>query len=201
MFFQYFYGLFLHLELWSIWKFWYGRLTLFSVLSVYCPNSYQSSYFLWENHSEQLSRLYSHAWSARNKICLLGLPLCTGSMVELPLQLILRLAKGSDLQRKPPTFPFRSFLHLQAVRFPKAGGSPVNPQVKEKITSATQHGLISLVCSSSLPCAPSFSTFAAATWANEMTTVWEQKFIWTLALPVCGCAFLWVIYKMGKRVY
>lgn len=109
MFFQYFYGLFLHLELWSIWKFWYGRLTLFSVLSVYCPNSYQSSYFLWENHSEQLSRLYSHAWSARNKICLLGLPLCTGSMVELPLQLILRLAKGSDFQRKPPTFPSRSF--------------------------------------------------------------------------------------------
>lgn len=201
MFFQYFYGLFLHLELWSIWKFWYGRLTLFSVLSVYCPNSYQSSYFLWENHSEQLSRLYSHAWSARNKICLLGLPLCTGSWSNFLFSwfwdlLRARTSRGSHR----PSLPVPS-LHLQAVRFPKAGGSPVNPQVKEKITSATQHGLISLVRSSSLPHAPSFSTLPAATWASEMSTVWEQKFIWTLALPVWGCASLWVICKMGKRVY
>ena len=120
-------------------------------------------------------------------------------MENFLLQLILRFAKVYDFQKKLPAIPSH---YLQVSRFPKAVVSHITRHAKEKITKATQYGLMPrfrLQTSIPFHSLPVFSTLLTCNM-SEVSTMWEQMCVLTLALSQFDHSSLWILCKMGRCV-
>lgn len=108
-------------------------------MSVCCPNSCQSSHFYERKVLNSSLNIHMHDLGETEQNLSLDGASLHEFMENFLLQLILRFAKVYDFQKKLPAIPSH---YLQVSRFPKAVVSQINRHAKEKITKATQYGLM-----------------------------------------------------------